>query len=354
MNRPLALLSATALLLATPALTGPAVADSHTPGDGYTAPAPTKVDRAGTDQDEYCIPDPGLGDLYTVYLVNGQYVPPLKCHPTNGAAQVHITTEKNYGTWTFDYATDPGPAAAPDAFAVNLGPCLYDPVGETEAPRSATVSMTNTADAGGRYIRALKAGAYSGGDGSYGGNRNVTRLEDGASFTAELFEWEGEGDIDRYSGVRSGKDWTFVVDRSDLRDHADEPGARPYRVFEQDVFVPSCRMTRVKRGYARTRVTVTAHDYLGAPTDRKFRIRLLNKRGRTIYRQVVALTTGQTRKVTLNRSALPKRLLAKGIPHLIVEHWDAELTFSGGGIQPTNWGQDYYDDNTPVWKTGKG
>lgn len=245
--RPNTLLATAALLMAATAVAGPADADSSTPGGGgYTAPAPTKVDRAGTDQDEYCIPDAGLGDLYTVYLVDGQYAAPLKCHPTNGATQVHITTEKDYGTWTFDYSTDPGPAAAPDAFSVNVGACLYDPVGETETPRAATVSMTNTPDAGGRYIRALRAGAYSERDFAYGAKTYVTRLEDGASFTAELFEWEAEGLIDRYSGLPSGKTWTFVVDRSDLRDHPDEPGARTYRVFEQNVFVPPCRMTQAR------------------------------------------------------------------------------------------------------------
>lgn len=41
---PRTLLATAALLLSATAGAGPAVADTHTPGDGYTASAPTKVD----------------------------------------------------------------------------------------------------------------------------------------------------------------------------------------------------------------------------------------------------------------------------------------------------------------------
>lgn len=351
MNRPLALLAATALLVVTPALTGAAVADSHTPGDGYTAPAPTKIDRAGTDQDEYCIPFAGHNNAYTAYFVDGVYAP-TGCHPTNGAAQVRITTERNFGTWTFDYSTDPGPAPAADSYAVNFGDCFYNPVGETNTPRIATLTMTNTADAGMRYIRALGASASSEGATASIGKSDVSRLEDGASSTVELFERELDGSPHYNSGVQSGRRWTFKVYRSDLRDSVWERGARPYVVFEQEILVPSCRMTRVKRGYSKTQITITAQDYWNAPDDRRFRIRLVNKRGKTLYRQPVTMRTGESRTITLKKSAVPKRILTKGIPDLRVEQYDATATYYNGDERRTHWGIDYgsVGDSTPAWK----
>ncbi len=353
--RPNTLLATAALLLAATVVAGPADADSSTPGGGYTAPAPTKVDRAGTDQDEYCIPDEGLGDLYTVYLVDGQYAPPLKCHPTNGATQVHITTEQDHGTWTFDYSTDTGPAPAADSFAVNFGECFHDPVDQADTHRLATLTMTNTGDAGMRYIRALAASVATDYSGAAISKSYVTRLEDGASFTVELFKRELDGSPDLNSGLKSDTVWTFTVSRSDLRDTIWDSGARPYVVFEQDILVPSCRMTRVKRGYSKTQITITAQDYWNAPDDRRFRIRLVNRRGKTVYRQPVTMRTGETRTITLKKSALSKRALAKGIPDLRVEHYDAHATYHNGHEPPTHWGIDYggVGNPTAAWKTRK-
>jgi hypothetical protein len=372
-GKALAALAAIALLPALGALGAtPAAADSHTPGATHTALAPTKADRAGTDQDEYCIPDGGLGDSFASYLVDGVYAPP-GCHLTNGRTQVTITTQYDRGTWTFDYSADPGLVAAPDAYGFDFGKCISNPVGSSmgdrrfEVNRMVTMTMTNTADLSGRYIRALYAHAVvRKGFGYEADFTQVTRLGDGQSATVNLFKFNPAvttpyGTSEAYpgvsSGLRAGKTWTLRVTRSDLRNSVWEPGASPYTAFEQDVYVPSCHMTRVKRGYEKTRVTITAHDYWNALPDRRFRIRMYNKRGKTVYRQIVPIRTGTTKTITLRKSALPKRIIAKGMPHLVVEQWDPRGTYDtvGDGKPGTHWGEDFGGTgySIPVWRTRK-
>jgi hypothetical protein len=127
----------------------PAVADSSTPGDGYTAPAPSKLDPAGTDQDQYCIPEADFGGGFDhpkygfgAYRVNG--VPQEQgCHSTEGAASVTVTTSHNSGTWTFDFSAEQSGTEAENRYWVEVGDvCKYG----QEHYREVTAFVENVAD----------------------------------------------------------------------------------------------------------------------------------------------------------------------------------------------------------------
>lgn len=267
------------------------------------------------------------------------------CHLTRGAASVTIVADYNSGSWTFDYSADAGPAAAADTFSVSVGKCLRNPVNAADTQRLVSVSMTNTADAGGRSIPELIVRTFQGGDqrNVFADNTIVRRLVDGQLATSDLFGRNADGSPDTVTGMNSGEMWTIKVFRSD--------GGRLYPVFTQDLYLPSCQLARVKRGYSKTNVTITAHDCWGAPSDRRFRIRLLNKRGKTVYRQAVPMVTGQTRTVVLKKSAAPKRVLARGIPEFVVEQYDLHTIYDYRDDLPTtHWGADYGAAGVPVWK----
>lgn len=86
-----------------------APADSSTPGaDGFTAPAPMKLDASGTDQDGICTPSSffehpkyGLGSYY----VSGKAME-KGFHKAKGATSITVTSSHDSGTWTFTFTDD--------------------------------------------------------------------------------------------------------------------------------------------------------------------------------------------------------------------------------------------------------
>lgn len=142
-----------AIILALLGVSPPASADSSTPGDGYTAPAPTKLDPAGTDQDQYCIPDvtflhPTYG--FGMYSVNGE-VQEGGCHLTNGASSITVTTDFDSGTWTFDYTDEQSGEEAENEYGVVVGDgCKVGPYGDKYT--EVTAYFTNVDDATDRYV----------------------------------------------------------------------------------------------------------------------------------------------------------------------------------------------------------
>ncbi len=263
----------------------------------------------------------------------------------NGASSVTITADSSSGSWTFDYSSDPGPDPAADSFQVQMGKCERNPVSDPSTRRLVTVSMTNTADAGGRYIRTLAAEAIPDdrGLGYFSDKSYVTRLEDGETFTAELFEREN-GAPPGDSGLEAGTTWAIKVSRSDRRDTIWDQVPAPTGCSARRS-VPTCRLTRVDRGCRTTRVDIHARDYWGADSTRRFRIRLVDARGRTVQRQALSMLTGASTTVVLTRPRTKK------IPELVVEQWDPHTTYDtvGDGRPPSHWGGDYSDH--PAWRS---
>lgn len=121
----------------------PATADSHIPGEVYTAPAPTKLDASGTDQDQYYIPQvifdhPQYGA--GMYRVNGK-PKDEGWHSTKGAPSITVTADWGSGTWTFDFTSDDLGTEAKNVFSAKVGMCNPD-LGR----RSVTAFVTNTDD----------------------------------------------------------------------------------------------------------------------------------------------------------------------------------------------------------------
>lgn len=126
-----------AMLTITLAITGvsPAIADSNTPGDGYTAPAPTKVDASGATQDGFIIP----GDYFEHpqygfggYQVNGKAIGKGFHKLKAGVTSVTITTDYNSGLWTFNFTADEVGKEAKNRYWAVLGECHADFDGDTD------------------------------------------------------------------------------------------------------------------------------------------------------------------------------------------------------------------------------
>jgi len=121
-NKLWSLIAATVLAsLVMSFFSAPAIADSNTPGgEGYTAPAPTKRDLSGSDQDQYYIPQdsfPCSSHFVGGYRVNGDGVF-QGWHSTNGASSVTVTTDCDSGTWTFDFSSEVTGVEAANRYSV--------------------------------------------------------------------------------------------------------------------------------------------------------------------------------------------------------------------------------------------
>lgn len=135
----------------------PVSADSSTPGDGYTAPAPTKVDASGSDQDGYIIPaDFFEHPQYDVgmYRVDGKAMAKGFHKLKTGATSVTITTDFNSGTWTFDFTSDNLGEEAENKYAVKVGDTCKRAEDGTRY-REVTAYFTNVADETGRYVHSI-------------------------------------------------------------------------------------------------------------------------------------------------------------------------------------------------------
>ena len=195
--------------------------------------------------------------------VDGQYAPPLKCHPTNGATQVHITTEQDHGTWTFDYSTDTWPCPRRGLVRGELRRVLPRPGRPGGHPPTCHADDDDHRRRGAcatspRSRLRSRATDYSGAAIS---KSYVTRLEDGASFTVELFKRE----LYWKPGPRSRAQThilsrTFTVSGSDLKYTIWDSGACPYVVFEQDILVAVLpHDVGLKCGYSKAQMTITPH-----------------------------------------------------------------------------------------------
>ena len=137
-----------AIFIALLGVSPPASADTSTPGDGYTAPAPSKKDPAGTDQDQFCIPSGSfIHPLYGFgsYMVNDQ-PQDEGCHPTGGASSITVTTSFDSGTWTFDYPnSQPGTEAA-NSYSISVGTTCKTEIMGSSLYREVVASAVNGDD----------------------------------------------------------------------------------------------------------------------------------------------------------------------------------------------------------------
>ena len=136
--------------------TGCVAADSSTPGDGFTAPAPCKIDASGVDQDQYYIPEdfthPVMGSGGS-YYVNGKWQEP-GLHKTKGVQTLTVTSSDNSGTWTFTFSDKEVGKEAPNRYSVEVGSACKKSEDGTRY-REVTAYFTNAPDDTGRYVHSI-------------------------------------------------------------------------------------------------------------------------------------------------------------------------------------------------------
>lgn len=169
-----------------------APADSSTPGvDGFTAPAPRKLDASGTDQDGYCIPDDFIHPWYgfgSYYVDDEAQMPGF--HATNGAQFVMVTSNYDSGAWTFNFTdTDVGTEAKNKYRVVVSDVCRRSQIGDSY--REVTAYFTNVADTTGRYVNSIfpqvfRADGVAGSETEYAQN-----IADGETAVMRVMHFEG-------------------------------------------------------------------------------------------------------------------------------------------------------------------
>lgn len=120
-------------------------ADEHTPGETYTAPAPTKCDRPGTEQDGYYIPkfthpQYSFGDYKVGEKTVGEGYHGLK----SGTSSVVVTTSYGSGSWTFTFTDADIEQEAENTYKVVVDAECKD--GDFYRYREVTAYFTNTAE----------------------------------------------------------------------------------------------------------------------------------------------------------------------------------------------------------------
>ena len=102
-------------------------ADSSTEGtNGFTAPAPTKLDASGSGSDGVCIP----ADFFThpqfdvgMYRVNGKALEKGFHRVKEGVTTVKVTSDFDSGTWTFTFTNANQGTQAKNRYWAKLGEC---------------------------------------------------------------------------------------------------------------------------------------------------------------------------------------------------------------------------------------
>lgn len=120
-------------------------ADEHTPGETYTAAAPTKCDRPGLDQDGYYIPkfthpQYNFGD----YRVDGKTLGEGYHKLKSGASSVTVTTDYDSGSWTFNFTDVDVEREAKNTYSVEVGEECMKSDGVNFRWRTVTAYFTNT------------------------------------------------------------------------------------------------------------------------------------------------------------------------------------------------------------------
>jgi len=213
--------------------TGCVAADSSTPGDGFTAPAPCKIDASGTDQDQYYIPDvfdhpvQGAGGSY---YVNGNGQEP-GLHKTKGALTLTVTASDNSGTWTFNYSDEEVGEEAKNKYRVAAGSkCFTSPT--QDRYRKVTAYFTNKPDPTGLAVHSIFPSFINKEDGSepvdvgYGEN-----ILDGETVAMRVMVFEFD-----LPGLRPG-DYKVAFWRDDRGFAGDLKG---YVVKRMKFTVPAC------------------------------------------------------------------------------------------------------------------
>jgi len=189
--------------------TGCVAADSSMPGDGFTAPAPCKIDASGTDQDQYYIPDDFDHPVQGVgggYYVNGDgQVPGL--HKTKGVLAITVTASGNSGTWTFNYSDEEVGKEAENRYSVKIGSICKKSEDGTRY-REVTAYFTNAPDDTGRYVHSIYPRTSNSRD-EYAHSVDIA-YEIGDGDTAEM----SIGIFDDLPGLTPGI-WNVVFWRSD-------------------------------------------------------------------------------------------------------------------------------------------
>ena len=214
-------------------------ADDHTPGETYTAPAPTKCDRPGTDQDGYYIPqfthpDYNFGDYRVGGKTVGEGFHPLK----NGASSVVVTTDYDSGSWTFNFTDANVKQEAENAYGIEVSDVCKKSTVE-DMYREVWWSFTNVLESElppgvteGRMVHSIFPRATTAEDRPAYDTPYVNRIIDGQTVRLPFLQ---DNDTD---GLRPGT-WKVVFWRADSGPRADYK--KDYVVKRMKIVVPSCK-----------------------------------------------------------------------------------------------------------------
>ncbi len=213
-------------------------ADEHTPGETYTAAAPTKCDRPGTDQDGYYIPkfthpNYNFGD----YRVNGKTVGEGYHNLKSGTSSVTITTDYDSGSWTFNFTNVDVKQEAENTYGIEISDrCKKSTV--EDMYREVRWTFTNTLESElpegvteGPEVHSIYPLATNAEGSVAYKTRYYNSISDGQTVNLPFLQ---DHDTD---GLRPGV-WRIVFWRADNGPHADYK--RDYAVKRMKITVPSC------------------------------------------------------------------------------------------------------------------
>lgn len=213
-----------------------APADSSTPGeDGYTAPAPMKLDASGTDQDGICIPA-DVDFNHPVYGWGSYYIGDKMLmagfNPAKGASSITVGSSYNSGSWEFNFSTQQTGTEAANIYRLRVAKkCKKSYF--SDRYRRAWAYVTNVADDTARSFSVYPRVEYvKAGGSSIADTDSAHNVPDGSTATMRIREYVSSGIL----GLRPGKyKVTFWLSDSDHADvHEDYVGKR------KKLFVPRC------------------------------------------------------------------------------------------------------------------
>lgn len=215
-------------------------ADEHTPGETYTAPAPTKCDRPGTDQDGYYIPSTffnhpqsGAGNYKVDDKSQAGGFHSLK----QGVSSVLVTTSFGSGSWTFSFTDTDISREAENSYGIEISDTCKRS-GVEDMYREVWWTFTNTLESelpegvteGNQVHSIYPLASNAEGRVAYK-TRYFNGISDGQTVSLPFLQ---DHDTD---GLRPGV-WRIVFWRADSGPHADYK--KDYVVKRMKITVPKC------------------------------------------------------------------------------------------------------------------
>lgn len=215
-----------------------APADSSTPGeDGYTAPAPMKLDASGPDQDGICIPDDFIHpeSSWGSYRLGNKMLM-AGFNKVQGEGPFTVVADYNSGTWTFNFSTEQTGTEAANIYRLRVAKKCTKSAYSSDRYRRAWATVTNVADDTGRSFSVYPDVEHLRGWYNVVDVDSADNIPDGAKATMRLREYVSNGLL----GLRPGKyKVTFWLSSSGSADvNKDYVGKR------KKLFVPKCGARR--------------------------------------------------------------------------------------------------------------